>query len=344
MHSAEKPFLKAIRGEPTAHVPFWLMRQAGRYLPEYRAVRSQAGGFLDLCFNPELAAEVTLQPIRRFGMDAAIIFSDILVVPYALGQGLCFQEGEGPKLEPILTVSELHGLSETLDLARLAPVYAAITLVKAALPPETALIGFAGAPWTLATYVVEGGSSRDFKNVKSWAESDPDGFQKLIDRLTDAVIVHLVHQIQAGAEVVQLFDSWASALDGAAFDRWAVEPAKQIVAGVKQHYPEVPIIGFPRGVGRRAIGYAQQTGVDMISVDHSLPLHEIRDLLKPVVGVQGNLDPAILVEGGTVLENAVHEIVDALGGPRFIFNLGHGVVPQTPVAHVEQLAAVLRAQ
>jgi len=343
MNNTAKPFLQAIRGIQTSHVPFWLMRQAGRYLPEYRAVRSQAGGFLDLCFNPELAAEVTLQPIRRFGMDAAIIFSDILVVPFALGQKLCFQEGEGPKLEPIRAVSELQGLSETLDLERLGPVYEALSRVKAELPSETALIGFAGAPWTLATYVVEGGSSRSFGFVKSWAESDSDGFQRLIDRLTDAVILHLVHQIQAGAEVVQLFDSWASALDGAAFDRWVVEPAKRIVAGVKLHYPEVPIIGFPRGVGRRAVEYAQQTGIDMISVDDSLPLHEIRDLLKPLVGVQGNLDPAILVSGGVALDNAVNEIVNVLGGPRFIFNLGHGVVPQTPVAHVERLAAVLRA-
>ena len=343
MRTNDKRLLRALRGAPIDRYPFWFMRQAGRYLPEYRALRTKAGSFLDLCFNPDLATEVTVQPIRRYGMDAAILFSDILVIPWALGQELAFQEGEGPKLPPIRDRTGLTLLATELDITRLEPVYQTIRQVREILPAETALIGFAGAPWTVATYMVEGGSSRDFKHARQWFTDDPTGFGALIDRLTAATIRHLAAQVDAGVEVVQLFDSWAGALTGEAFDRWVIEPARTIVSALKARFPEVPIIGFPRGAGTQHRSYGERTGVDALSIETGLSLTWAREQLQPIVAVQGNLDPAILIAGGSALDTAVDEIVADLGRGRFVFNLGHGVLPETPVGHVAQVADRLRS-
>ena len=343
MSPEDKPLLCAIRGAPVSRHPFWLMRQAGRYLPEYRAIRVRARDFVQLCLSPDLATEITLQPIRRYGMDAAILFSDILLVPFSLGQELAFQEGEGPKLEPVCNRSGLRRLAEAPDFERLEPVYQTIRLVKQALPPETTLIGFAGAPWTLATYMVEGGSSRRFAVIGEWVRQDPDGFQKLIDRTTAAVIAHLDRQIAAGIEAIQIFDSWAAAAAPYGLDRWVVEPTRRIVTALKQRWPAVPIIGFPKGIGAATADYVRATGVDMISIDNTLPLDFARDTLQPLCAVQGNLDPELLVTGGPAMRAAVERIVDTLGAGRFVFNLGHGVLQTTPPEHVAALAEQLRS-
>jgi uroporphyrinogen decarboxylase len=342
MKTEDKLLLRALRGVHVERHPFWLMRQAGRYLPEYRETRERAGSFLGLCFNPELAAQVTLQPIHRYGMDAAIIFSDILVVPLGLGQEVSFQIGEGPKLEPIRDQAGIARLASSLDLEKLAPLYETIRLVRRDLPPETALIGFAGAPWTLATYAVEGGSSRHFQIVKAWAAADKIGFGQLIDRFTTAVIDHLSAQITAGAELVQLFDSWAGALDGEAFHSWIIEPTKKIVAAVKALKPSLPIIGFPKGAGAKYLGYVRETGVDVVALDQDMPLAFARDVLQPVAGLQGNLDPTLLVAGGPGMEARIREILVTLGKGRYVFNLGHGILPTTPLDHVERLSEILR--
>jgi|HubBroStandDraft_1064217.scaffolds.fasta_scaffold00026_57 uroporphyrinogen decarboxylase len=342
MKTEDKLLLRALRGVPVERHPFWLMRQAGRYLPEYRKLRAHAGSFLSLCFNPDLATEVTLQPVHRYGMDAAILFSDILVVPLGLGQELSFQEGEGPKLEPIRDTAALARLSASLDLARLEPIYETVRRVRQELPPETALIGFAGAPWTVATYVVEGGSSREFFEVKGWAAADEPGFAALIDCLTQATIAHLTAQVAAGAEIVQLFDSWAGALDGEAFHKWVVEPTRQIVTALKAVKPNLPIIGFPKGAGAKYLGYARETGVDVLALDQDVPLAFAREMLQPVAAVQGNLDPNLLVAGGPAMETRIREILSVLGKGRFVFNLGHGILPTTSLDHVERLSEILR--
>jgi len=343
MRSNEKALIRAINGQPVATHPFWLMRQAGRYLPEYRAVRTTARDFVQLCLTPDLATEVTLQPIRRFGMDAAILFSDILMIPYALGQHLAFQEGEGPKLDALKSADDLTRLAVLPDLGKLEPVYETIRLVKAALPAETTLIGFAGAPWTLATYMIEGGSSRVFAKVHKWIEEDPAGFTLLIDRLADSVALHLIEQIAAGAEVVQIFDSWAAAAGENGLEPWIIRPTARIVGQVKARYPEVPIIGFPKGIGAHVTQYAKATGVDMVSIGNEASLEHARDSLQKEAAVQGNLDPAVLVQGGPKMEEAVRHIVATLGKGRFVFNLGHGVVPETPPAHVAALTELLRS-
>jgi len=319
------------------------MRQAGRYLPEYREVRAKAGGFLDLCFNPALATEVTLQPIRRFGFDAAILFSDILVVPWGLKQKVGFQEGEGPKLDPIRQAAGLADLSFDGMVERLAPVYETVGRLKQDLPAETTLIGFAGAPWTVATYMVEGGSSRTFEATRRFATEDKAAFEAMMALLVQATIAHLDAQVAAGAEVIQLFDSWAGALEGEAFERWVVAPAREIVAALKQKHPKLPVIGFPRAAGAHYLGYAKATGVDAVSIDQDMPLAFARDVLQPSVAVQGNLDPLVLVAGGHALETRVKAITEALGRGRFVFNLGHGIVPQTPPEHVAKLVELVRA-
>jgi uroporphyrinogen decarboxylase len=340
----DKLLLRAIRGNAIERVPFWLMRQAGRYLPEYRAVRAQAGSFLQLCYDPDLAAEVTLQPIRRFGMDAAILFSDILVVPHGLGQQVGFKDGEGPVLEPIRDARDLQRLDPARQADILAPVYETVRRVAAALPAETAFVGFAGAPWTVATYVVEGGSSRTFDHARKWAQTDPIGFGRLIDILILATIEHLSAQISAGVEVVQLFDSWASALEGAAFDRWVIEPTRRIVGALRERHPGVPVIGFPRASGTGYDRFLAETGVDVIGIGQDMPLDWARDVLQPRAAIQGNLDPAVLVAGGAELAADIDRIIGTLGAGRLIFNLGHGIVPQTPVEHVAELARHLRAR
>ena len=328
----------ALTGMPMAQPPWWLMRQAGRYLPEYRALRSQAADFIDFCLTPELAVEATLQPVRRFGMDAAIVFSDILLVPLALGQRVGF-DGNGPMLDA-LTPEKLATLGDA-SLSRLDPVLETVRRCRVALSPETALIGFAGAPWTIATYMVEGGPSKDFHKVKAWAYHDPDGFAALISAIERATIASLCGQIDAGADVLQLFDSWAGVLPESAFQRWVVEPTRRVVAAVKERFPACPMIGFPRGGGLLYERYAEASGVDAVSLDTALPLGFARDRLQSKLTVQGNLDPVLLLVGGKAMADAVVAIRARLGSGGFVFNLGHGVLPQTPPEHVAQLARLL---
>jgi len=333
---SNKPLLRALAGETLDRPPWWLMRQAGRYLPEYREVRAKAGDFITLCLTPELATEVTLQPIRRFGMDAAILFSDILLVPRALGQRLSF-ENDGPKLEPVSNVADLRGS----DLAMLDPVGEAVRRIRVDLAGETALIGFAGAPWTVATYMVEGGTSRDFHRVKAWTYRDPVGFAALIERIEAATLDFLSLQIEAGVEVVQLFDSWAGALSPTGFERWVIAPTKRLVAALKKRFPQVPIIGFPRAAGLLYERYAAETGVDAVSLDTGVPAEVARDRLQSRGAVQGNLDPVLLMVGGDAMRHAAEELRETLGGGPYIFNLGHGILPETPPEHVAELARIL---
>jgi len=324
------------------------MRQAGRYLPEYRKIRAEAGGFLTLCYTPELAAEVTLQPVRRFGVDAAILFSDILVIPQALGQEVRFEEGEGPRLAPIRDSAGVSALQSAAGAAAdgfeetLGPVYETVRRVSKALPGGCSLIGFAGAPWTVATYMVEGGTSRDFHTVKRWALADPDGFEKLIDVLVEATVAYLNRQIDAGASVVQLFDSHTGVLPEGAFARWSIAPARRIVEQVRSRHPGVPIIGFPRGAGINYERYIRETGVTAVGLDSAVPLSWARTILQPMLPVQGNLDPVLLLNGGAPMEAAVREILSVLGSGPLIFNLGHGVIKETPPDHVAALIDCVR--
>jgi uroporphyrinogen decarboxylase len=336
-----KPLLCALAGETLPSPPWWLMRQAGRYLPEYRQVRAKARDFIELCLTPALAVELTMQPVRRYGMDAAIVFSDILMLPYALGQRLAFHEGEGPVLEPIVSHNDLARLDCDRAIARLEPVFEAVTRVRAALGPQTALIGFAGSPWTVATYMVEGGMSRDFRRVKTWAYRDLEGFGALIELLAERTAEYLAAQISAGAEVVQLFDSWAGILPEAAFERWVIEPTQRIVAKLKLQFPNCPIIGFPRSAGILYERYVLETGVSAIGLDTTVPTNYAMNVLQPLATVQGNLDPVILMVGGAVLEDTVTKLRHFFGRRPWIFNLGHGVLPQTPPENVEVLARLL---
>ena len=321
------------------------MRQAGRYLPEYRRLRAKAENFMAFCHMPELAAEATLQPLRRFSLDAAILFSDILVVPHALGQSVWFEEGSGPRLVPISGPRDMRGLKTSGLRERLAAVYETVRRVRATLATEgkdnTTLIGFAGAPWTVATYMVEGGSSRDFARTKAWAYGDPNGFQALIDLLVEASAKHLMGQVAAGAEAVQLFDSWAGVLPESQFERWVTAPTRAIVARVKARYPSVPIIGFPRGAGPMYRSYRVDSGVDVLGLDTSVPLDWAARVLQPLGPVQGNLDPHILVAGGAMLEAEVRRILEAFADRPFVFNLGHGILPETAPDNVAALARLV---
>jgi uroporphyrinogen decarboxylase len=339
--SRAKPLLRALAGEILSIPPWWLMRQAGRYLPEYRQVRAKAGDFIELCLTPALAAELTLQPVRRYGMDGAILFSDILMLPYALGQKLAFREGEGPVLEAIEPDGGIAGLELGRAMSRLNPVLETVRRVSDALGPQTALIGFAGAPWTVATYMVEGGGSRDFRRIKSWAYRDPQGFGALIDLLAEGTVAYLSGQIEAGAELVQLFDSWAGVLPEPAFEPWVIEPTKRIVAALKGRFADCPVIGFPRGAGLLYERYLRETGVDGIGIDTVVPANYARENLQPHATVQGNLDPVLLIAGGAALESAVTELRRALGRGRYVFNLGHGILPETPPENVAALARLL---
>ncbi len=334
-----KPLLRALAGETLNKPPWWLMRQAGRYLPEYRALRAQGSDFVSFCLTPALAAEATLQPVRRFGMDAAIIFADILLVPRALGQRVEFGE-DGPVLEPIAESAGIAGLRRG-EVSGLEPVYETVRRSRAGLPPEVALIGFAGSPWTVATYMVEGGASRDFQHVKAWAYRDPSGFAALIELIADATFVYLSGQIAAGADVVQLFDSWAGVLSEAGFERWVIDPTRRIIARLKQDFPTVPVIGFPRGAGLLYQRYAAETGVDAVGLDSAVPPSFARERLQGRVAVQGNLDPVALLVGGSAMRQEVRRIRAALAGGPFIFNLGHGVLPQTPPENVAELGRLL---
>ncbi|MCB1487866.1 MAG: uroporphyrinogen decarboxylase [Bauldia sp.] len=321
--------------------PIWLMRQAGRYLPEYRELRAKAGSFLDLCLDPARAAEVTLQPIRRFGLDAAIIFSDILMVPYAFGRKLAFVQGEGPQLEPV-DAEAIARLDVTPVAERLAPLFEAIERVDDLLEDDRALIGFCGAPWTVATYMVAGHGTPDQGPARLMAAREPVLFQTLIDRLVEASVISLLGQIRAGADVVQIFDSWAGILNDEDFDRWSIAPTAAIVRAVREKAHAIRIIGFPKSAGLRLERYVAETGVDAVGIDWTVPLDYARDRLQPHAAVQGNLDPLVLVAGGEALDRNVDAILAALRGGRFIFNLGHGIVPETPIAHVERLIGRVR--
>jgi uroporphyrinogen decarboxylase len=317
------------------------MRQAGRYLPEYRRTRAQAGSFLDLCYTPTLAAEVTLQPIRRFGFDAAILFSDILVVPDAMGQKVWFEEGAGPRLTPIMGGADLAKLSPTRVRERLAPVYDAASRVAGALPKETALIGFAGAPWTVAAYMVEGQGSRDFAAARHWAATDMGSFARMIEMLVEATTEHLTAQIEAGAAAVQIFDSWAGSLSAADFTRWGIAPTAEIVRRLKAKHPEVKVIGFPRGCGARLAEYAKATGVDAVSIDQATLAETAREALS--CAVQGNLDPVLLMAGGEVMAKEVAHLRRVFSKRPYVFNLGHGVLPATSPDTVAELVRLVRA-
>ena len=324
--------------------PIWLMRQAGRYLPEYRAVRKDAGSFLDLCYTPRLAAEVTLQPIRRYGLDAAILFSDILVVPDALGQKVAFVEGEGPRLDPIEDGSAVARLNTAGTSRVFDTVCETVARVRAALPAEVALIGFAGAPWTVATYMVGGRGSSDQAATRLMAYRDETSFSALIRVLIEATVDYLSRQIRAGANIIQLFDSWAGNLPDDQLETWVVAPTAEIVRRLKSDFPTVPIIGFPRGAGSSAAHYVAATRVDGVGCDTAMPLSYIRDQLAGRAVVQGNLDPLLLVAGGERLERRTREILAALSPYPFIFNLGHGIVPETPPEHVARLVKLIRSE
>lgn len=339
----EKPaFLRALSGEALPTPPVWLMRQAGRYLPEYRAVRAQAGSFLSLCYNPELAAEVTLQPIRRFGFDAAILFSDILVVPQALGQKLWFAEGEGPRLEPVASKERLFEIDGLANGETLAPIIETVRRVRSALSSETGFIGFCGAPWTVATYMVAGRGTPDQGPSRALFAADPALFQAIIDRIVAASVTYLNAQIEAGVDAVQIFDSWAGVLSPKDFQRWCIAPTKRIVDGVKAMHPQVRIIGFPRGAGRLIPDYVRGTGVDAVGLETEIDRAFVRSEIQSLVPVQGHLDPQILRGGGPELERETEAILAAFAGAPFVFNLGHGILPDTPIAHVERLLKAVR--
>lgn len=318
------------------------MRQAGRYLPEYRAVREKAGDFLRLCFTPELAAEVTMQPIRRFGFDAAILFSDILVVPHALGQPVRYTVGEGPQLDAIADRAGLDRLKAELDQEALEPIYETIRKVKASLDPRTALLGFCGAPWTVASYMIAGHGTPDQAPARQFAYRDADGFAALVDKLVDASASYLIRQLQAGVDAVQIFDTWAGVLPAEEFRRWCIEPTQRIVAKVRAEVSGAKIIGFPRGVGTALLRYVEEVPVDAIGLDWTVDLLFARNQIQWRMPVQGNLDPLVLVCGGAALDRAVDAVLEAFSERPFIFNLGHGILPETPIAHVEQMLARVR--
>lgn len=342
--SGEKSLLSVLDGRHEAIPPLWLMRQAGRYLPEYRAVREKAGGFLDLCFNPELAAEVTLQPVRRFGFDAAILFSDILVVPLALGRKLWFVEGEGPRLEPLQDAKALLAVRGEVDEKVLAPIYETVRRVKGELDKKTALIGFCGAPWTVATYMIAGQGTTDQAPAKDLAAREPQAFQYLIDTLVDASVNYLGAQLKAGADAVQIFDTWAGSLPADDFERWCVQPTKRLIARLRAQIPGAKVIGFPRGAGKNVPRYVEQTGADAVSVGNELDRIFIRDAIQAMVPVQGNVDPQALLEGGAALDREVDAVLQAFVSGPLIVNLGHGILPTTPIAHVERMVKRVRGQ
>jgi uroporphyrinogen decarboxylase len=335
-----RPLLELLKGHTPSRLPCWFMRQAGRYLPEYREMRGRAKSFLDFCYTPAMASEATLQPIRRFGMDGAIIFSDILVIPDALGVDVRFETGTGPVLKPIQTLSQLEGLVANPD--KLLPVYEALRLTRKALPDETTLIGFAGAPWTLACYIIEGQGSRDFQKVRSAGVRDKIFFERLLGMLTKEVARHAIEQIKAGADCIQLFDSWSGVLSEAQFEQWVIRPTSEIVATIKAAYPEVPVIGFPRMAGSKFADYAKHTGVNAISFDSSVSLGWARDNLQPHITLQGNLDPIVLADDKDAMLAQAKHIIATLGDKAFIFNLGHGVLPHTPVENMQALCQLVK--
>ncbi len=340
--SADRKMMRVLKGEAVFPPPLWMMRQAGRYLPEYRNTRKQAGSFLDLCYNPDRAVEVTLQPIERFGFDASILFSDILVVPHALGRDLRFEEGRGPLMTPI-TAAEIEALDTQTFHVNLEPVYETVRRLRRQLPDETTLIGFCGAPWTVATYMIAGHGTPDQAPARLFAYREPEAFRKLLAVLADQSAAYLIRQIEAGADTVQIFDSWSGVLDEASFEAFCVEPVARIVRKVHEVCPNVPVIGFPKGAGANYSSYRRKTGVAGLGLDWSVPLSQAIELQKGGA-VQGNLDPLRLVAGGKALSEGVSAILDAMKDGPFIFNLGHGIVPETPVAHVEAMVRQVRGE
>ena len=341
MSGPTKPLLTVLKRGNPGKKPIWLMRQAGRYLPEYRALRAEKGGFLDMAYDPDAAAEITLQPIRRFGFDGAILFSDILVVPHALGQDLTFVAGEGPRLAPPLMESDLGALRPVPE--RLAPIYKTVEKVAAGLPPETTFLGFAGSPWTVATYMVAGQGSREQAEARRYAYRDPAAFQLLIDAISGMTVDYLSGQIDAGVEAVQLFDSWAGSLSPQQFEQWVIAPTAKIVSALKARHPHTPLIGFPKGAGGKLTAYARETGVDAIGLDETVDPDWAHRELPAGLPVQGNLDPLALIAGGETLEKAARRIISAFEDRPHIFNLGHGILPDTPIEHVNQLLGIVRA-
>ena len=332
--------LDTLRGSNGVSRPIWLMRQAGRYLPEYRELRAEKGGFLALVYDSEAAAEITVQPLRRFGFDGAILFSDILIVPYAMGQDLQFLVGEGPHLSPRLVDHALKSLVAVPE--RLAPIYETVRQVVAQISPQTTMLGFAGSPWTIATYMVNGEGSRDQHETRAYAYRDPAAFQAIIDGIVAVTVEYLDGQIKAGAEAIQLFDSWAGSLAPREFEKWVIAPNAAIVKAVKALHPTVPIIGFPKGSGEKLAAYARETGVDAVGVDETVdPIWAAREL-PANMPVQGNLDPLLLLAGGDELEARAIGVLEAFADRPHVFNLGHGIGQTTPIAHVEQLLSVVR--
>jgi len=338
---AHKPLLAVLNGRKVDPPPVWMMRQAGRYLPEYRQLRADKGSFLDLVYDSDAAADVTLQPLRRFpALDAAILFSDILIVPFAIGQNLSFVAGEGPRLTPPLVSAALDELKSFP--ARLEPIYETVRKVKAELEPSKTLIGFAGAPWTVATYMVAGQGSRDQSETRRLAYTDPDAFEAIIGRIEEITLGYLSGQIEAGAEVVQLFDSWAGSLAPAEFERWVIGPTARIAAAIRGRHPQVRFIGFPKGAGGKLAAYARETGIDAIGLDETVDPVWADKELPAGLPVQGNLDPLALLSGGEGLSRAINRVLDAFAGRPHIFNLGHGILQETPIAHVEQMLAEVK--
>jgi uroporphyrinogen decarboxylase len=342
MDPVMKPLLATLKGAKLERPPLWLMRQAGRYLPEYRALRSEKGGFLELVNDSAAAADVTLQPIRRFGFDGAILFSDILVIPHALGQDLWFEAGEGPRLAPKLVDATLHSLTEAPQ--RLLPVIETVRQVAQALPPQTTFLGFAGSPWTVATYMVAGQGSREQAETRRFAYRDPAAFEEIINAIADATVTYLIDQIDAGVEAVQLFDSWSGSLSPAQFERWVIAPTVRIITKLKAARPNAVVIGFPKGAGGKLPAYAREVGADAIGLDETVDPIWAHASLPEGLPVQGNLDPLALIAGGIELIAAIDHIIDALAERPHVFNLGHGILPDTPIAHVEQLVAHVRGK
>ncbi len=336
-------FLEVLRGQPADRPPIWLMRQAGRYLPEYRELRAKANGFLNLCYRPDWAAEITLQPIRRFNFDAAILFADILIVPDALGQKVTFEEGVGPRLDAMEPKALLEQLKPDGVQDKFGLIFQTVENVRAGLSKEKALIGFCGAPWTVATYMIAGKGTPDQAPARLAAYSDPENFSRLLDLLADISVAYLCGQIAAGAQVVQIFDSWAGVLPDEEFNRWVVAPTIRMTKKLKEIYPDVPVIGFPRGSGALSEQFIRETGVNGIGCDTTMPLSQMRSL-GAHAAVQGNLDPLLLVAGGPLLESRIRDIIGALSGVPHIFNLGHGILQTTPIEHVERLVALVREQ
>ena len=338
--SEDRAVVRTLRGESRFPPPIWMMRQAGRYLPEYRETRKRAGSFLDLCYNPELAVEVTLQPIRRFGFDAAILFSDILVVPHALGRDLRFEEGRGPLLTPI-RAEEVEALETGRFHVNLAPVYETVGRLRAELPGETTLLGFCGAPWTVATYMIAGHGTPDQAPARLFGYRHPEIFAKLLETLADVSAAYLIRQIEAGADAVQIFDSWSGVLDDACFEAYCVAPVRRIVAAVRARHPATPIIGFPKGAGSLYRDYRKKTGVTALGLDWTVPMEQAR-ALQAEGAIQGNLDPLRLVAGGRAIDEGVDRILEQLGSGPLVFNLGHGITPEAPIENVERMLKRVR--